>query len=1290
MRIALIIMLVSFSILNAVNVKTTELDKNRFLIELTNIDYQLFENSEYTEIKSDIADYNNVPGKYYLPYLTRNAVIPPGGHITYRIIDQQSKTHKLELPPQPHPSIKEDGESFVPVYNIDSDKNSSAQQVIKLGVKAKFRNAEYIPIEIHPFIYNAGSGDLEVYTGLTLEVTIAGESRGIQTGQISETIVKTVAGNFINPEGLRTWNTMRESTVEHLNFRDHSIWYKIEVSETGIHKLTYSELNNVISNLSDKDPTEFRMYSNSGRQMEVKNEGTYNTNTGLPIEEIPLMISGEDDHSFDSGDYILFYAENRDGDKNLNDESYFNPYSANGVYWLQLDSDSEPSERIETQSISMQEYTQEKHKATYRYEQEAVEYYYNTLEWYSDNFAYLGNLITNHDYDIPIKDIVTTDPQTMFMRVRQEHGSNSSYSHKIEVFSNNNQIFGESTYEGMVNTTNALRFIKEGDLLTEGNNNVKIKVTRAAGISIYLDYLQFSYMQSFVKHQNETFMLNNKDYESIANTYRFTGTPESDMLIFEVDNFHDVVLRPYETTSDGFTFNGDAEQKYYIVNQNDLESVASISKYQAEDLISGTENIQSIILAPEEFLSQGQRLVDIYQESMGINAKVVDQQKVFDQFNCGMPDPVAVQLYCKYLLETHNQLESLVILGAGVKDWRNFANSSNTEKRRVIIPILTNGITASDDFYTFLENNSKASIMTGRYSAISETALEKMINKTESYFLDRATGLWRNRCLIIADDEYNGGSVDQVYHTENAESNSGVIDRSFMINKVYSIEYELDEFAHKPQVRNIIVDALNDGYLYWYYNGHGSESSLGDEKYFAVPDLARLDNIDYLPVFMAASCSVGLYDKYSGLSLAELIHELPSGGSIVSIAASRPTAGGANTTFFGTLLRKTINERKTIGQSMFEIKSGSTSRSQVLYYQLFGDPYTPSYPPQKFNTVTFSAQSDTIKALSKASISGSFNNNDISGEATVFVMDTDVSTIYRTPNDAVTYYKNGKALYRGTIDVVNGEFNDVEFYVPFDIYGGDLGRVIVYLEDEQTHEEYIAYNPEVTFRGQDTGSVNTDQPEINIWFENKEYQPGQSISSNPLLIAEISDSNGVNILSKPGHKILAGFTGYNDLWDVTEDFYYYNNSYTRGELRTRLENIPSGKQEFYLIAFDNFNEPGFQKIDCNVSGGSADADISVTDVLPYPSPAGKGDFNFTFVLSEKANVKIKVYTLTGKKIKTIEGLDDFASGYNQIEWDLRDDDGDEIANNTYLYKVIATSVNTGKKAEKLGKLPVYK
>jgi flagellar hook assembly protein FlgD len=48
--------------------------------------------------------------------------------------------------------------------------------------------------------------------------------------------------------------------------------------------------------------------------------------------------------------------------------------------------------------------------------------------------------------------------------------------------------------------------------------------------------------------------------------------------------------------------------------------------------------------------------------------------------------------------------------------------------------------------------------------------------------------------------------------------------------------------------------------------------------------------------------------------------------------------------------------------------------------------------------------------------------------------------------------------------------------------------------------------------------------------------------------------------------------------------------------------------------------------------------------------------------------KIKIYTVSGKLIKQIETAVNI--GNNQIPWDGRDDDGDLIANGTYLYKLI--------------------
>ncbi len=67
----------------------------------------------------------------------------------------------------------------------------------------------------------------------------------------------------------------------------------------------------------------------------------------------------------------------------------------------------------------------------------------------------------------------------------------------------------------------------------------------------------------------------------------------------------------------------------------------------------------------------------------------------------------------------------------------------------------------------------------------------------------------------------------------------------------------------------------------------------------------------------------------------------------------------------------------------------------------------------------------------------------------------------------------------------------------------------------------------------------------------------------------------------------------------------------------------------------------------------------------------KDETSFIFNLSGSyapENFKIKIYTVSGKLIKLIETSVNI--GNNKISWDGKDNDGDIIANGTYLYKLV--------------------
>jgi len=80
----------------------------------------------------------------------------------------------------------------------------------------------------------------------------------------------------------------------------------------------------------------------------------------------------------------------------------------------------------------------------------------------------------------------------------------------------------------------------------------------------------------------------------------------------------------------------------------------------------------------------------------------------------------------------------------------------------------------------------------------------------------------------------------------------------------------------------------------------------------------------------------------------------------------------------------------------------------------------------------------------------------------------------------------------------------------------------------------------------------------------------------------------------------------------------------------------------------------------------------ILQVFNYPNPFASATI-FTFILTGSAvpdEIVIRVFTVAGRKIREITVLQGMLQiGFNQVRWDGRDADGDEIANGIYLYQV---------------------
>jgi hypothetical protein len=82
----------------------------------------------------------------------------------------------------------------------------------------------------------------------------------------------------------------------------------------------------------------------------------------------------------------------------------------------------------------------------------------------------------------------------------------------------------------------------------------------------------------------------------------------------------------------------------------------------------------------------------------------------------------------------------------------------------------------------------------------------------------------------------------------------------------------------------------------------------------------------------------------------------------------------------------------------------------------------------------------------------------------------------------------------------------------------------------------------------------------------------------------------------------------------------------------------------------------------------------IRQVVNFPNPF-KDYTEFTYILGKPmTDVTIKVFTVRGRSVRTFDMCPN-GVGYNSLGWDGTDARGDQIANGTYIYKVMATAEN---------------
>lgn len=1245
-------------------------------------DYEISEAGDFTVLSAQGTNTDAVIGAPAIPYAELKIAIPPGGDVLVTLLSEDYQSLPLSKALQPVPNVIDNNGIWVYEYEKNPELYSRTQRAIfeTLPVSS-FRGYSFVPLRINPFLYDGGTG-LRIATSLRFRVEIRGNISYRSAVQV-EPIAETLFGHLLNPDQALFWRQDTRMDINYADFSKSDWWIRIETDKDGMYRINRSQLSSFP--LEDLDPRSLRLFTTGGAVWSPNA-----SQLGPAFREVPISVQGEEDGVFNTSDHIIFYGTSRNGlsqNAQVGANHFYNPYSQNTIYWLTFGGSFEGSPlRIQAQpaydSFDVETNT---FQEDFRSEDDRHRRDIHSYKWFSSRL--FGNTTADYPYTFTLPDLDPSQDQTLRFEIIQEEVK-SLVTHRLSVKVNDTQLqSSSSTTPDIFTWPNVTNYFFENTFkgLVSGDNTVTLRLHRSGTLNYYVDYFRILYARFINKGIGQYRILTS---DSLRRVRYNIGGDNINLEAFMVNSQYNVDMIPVQ---EGFLIaQGITGARIQLLKSNEYFSPVLVESVVPHDLLTDPAPLDNLIIAPTEFVEAAQNLAQIYQDDYGLNTRIVDQQDIFNQFNGGHPDPAALRQFVRHVYYnfptsgTGARLSSLTLIGLGTIDWVNTSNLSGPKNKLIVWQRPISQLSsASDDWFGMITQDNYPELAIGRYPVKNLSELNTMIANFRDYSRNIIPGWWRNSAVLLADDLYNGpNTYYEDTHTKQVQHAASLFSPSVYTDKIFAWNYPYDEFQNKPGARDRLVASINDGKLVWIYIGHGSYDNLGTEDYFNMStDMGRLSNGKRMPLFIAMSCSVSNFDYWGFESLGEKLVLRPENGAIASLSASRISFPIQNASLLYLLIPRMINQNYYLGQAIMDAKIAYTADPyNESVYVLLGDPHLKINPP-KFNagiSPFFPEGDDTYNSRETVEFSGSFSAVPlVSGTAEIIAYDTDNE--YSLDNAAVS--EKGQQIFRGSLSVEDNQFEGA-FIVPDDIRSGNTASIVSYIWDPVQKQDYSSYYSSMKLSDEAMPVSNISAPAIEIFLSSLDFRPGDTVEETPLLIARISDDNGINITGNAGRNILLVIDGSLQPIPVTQYFNYDTDSHTTGTLQYQLPQLSEGPHSIQLIAFDSFNLPAVTSADFLVK---KIGDFNLERFLIYPNPM-QNQASFTFLLSDNADLEISIYTIRGRRIRKYNAIG--RQGFNSIAWDGRDEAGNRLANNTYFVKIKATNAD-GKRVEKTESIVIY-
>lgn len=1108
-------------------------------------------------------------------------------------------------------------------------------------------------------------------------------------------------------------------------------WFKFYVEKTGVHRLTYSFLDQLGLNLSGVSSDQIKVYGHGGAMLPLRNS----ENLYFDPPQLPLQVFDGNDGEFNPGDFILMYAESTEG-WNEENQTHIHAYAERAFYYVSINNDIPQRIPNLQSSTSTPDQVITSFDDFQFYEVDETSMSLVGRRWFGDRF----DIETERTYDFEFKNLITSEPLNYDIKF----GGISAIPSFFGISINGSQVgnipvspTGDSQPSTGASTDSQTTVNSDNVSLTLTYNKNGNPAARG-----FLDYIRLRAKRE-LRADDKQFMFKNLDISNTSSFVEYQIENASEISqVWRIDDLTEISAYQNTSNSPQFSFvtAHDVDSKFIAVAPNDyytpliLQSDRIVQNQNLKGSIFTNaqgefQDIDYILITRQDYLTHANRLADIRRNRNNFNVKVVDLHRIYDEFSSGKPDIVAIRNFVKYVYDNasspQNRLKYLCFIGDTSVDYKNRLPGNNN-----IVPTYqslgsfatTVSSFMSDDFFTMMDPNEgrmfqsdKMDIAVGRIVVDTQQEAREAIDKIVDYESRTSYDSWRNDFILVSDDvDESWEHLSIQVNLDNLGDEISENKPNINVKKIHSDAFQQQTSAggdRYPRVNKEINEKVELGATVLNYFGHGGEDGLAQERIVTQTNVESWRNPNRYNVFLTVTCEFTRFDNPLRISAGELAYRNPEGGPISMITTTRAITVGDGVVFnreMAPFLFDYAENEITVGEAVRLAKNEINSQGRRIVFYI-GDPAVripfpkPNIRLTKVNDVPLNAFNDTLKALSKNKFSGEIVDdsgnriNNYSGvvSATLFDKNIERSTLANdgTRNNQgdlliMDFKTLGEVLFRGQASVNNGEF-DIEFVLPKDtrIPVGN-GRISFYALRDNILEDQSGFSNDILI-----GDINENAPEdnqgpqIQLYMNDESFVDGEITDESPFLLAHLQDENGINTAGGIGHDIVAILDGDEANPFILNEFYEAEvDDFTRGEVLYKLRDLEEGLHTLSFKAWDVYNNSSTAEIQFRVASSN---ELDITRVLNYPNPfVNYTEFWFHHNQPfQPLNVQVQVFTVTGKVVWTHNETittDSFLA--REITWDGRDDFGDQIGKGVYIYKLTVESPDINKKIEKFEKL----